>query len=107
MSNIEKYKFKSLKVYSSNEWMIDKKKYRVVFDSTETKYIYAEFAFYNKSFDEQEWETVIHLKAFSVAGSRKELCQLEFKRTIKPDENIVYLREGWGMEKPGAFWKEG
>nr|MBP7478233.1 AAA family ATPase [Chitinophagales bacterium] len=106
MSNIEKYKFKSLKVYSSNEWMIDKKKYRVVFDSTETKYIYAEFAFYNKNFDEQEWETVIHLKAFSVAGSRKELCQLEFKRTIKPEENIVFIREGWGMEKPGAFWKE-
>ncbi len=107
MGNKEKYKYRSLKVYASNEWLYDSKKYRTVFDSNETKYVYAELAIYNKAFDEEEWEATVNLKAFSVLGSRKELCKLEFKRTIKPDEHIVFFREGWGMEKSASFWKEG
>lgn len=107
MGNNEKYKYRSLKVYASNEWLYDSKKYRTVFDANETKYVYAELAIYNKAFDEEEWEATVHLKAFSVLGSRKELCKLEFKRVIKSDENIVFFREGWGMEKPATFWKEG
>lgn len=103
------YKFKEMKVYSSDEWMANStKKYRTVFDRMETTYLRTEFSFYNKLFDEQDWSTKIALKAFSLVGStRKELCSLESSPTIKMDENIVYVRDGWGTPNEGTFWFKG
>lgn len=105
----KKYKFKELKVYGPDEWMVDStKKYRRVYDKQETTYISAELSFYNKLFDEELWEAKLYLKAFSLEGeNRKELCKLEEIRTIKIDENIVYYRQGWGMDAPGTFWYRG
>jgi SpoVK/Ycf46/Vps4 family AAA+-type ATPase len=101
------YKFRSLKIYTSNEWLYESKKYRQVFDAGEIRHIYVELAFFNKKFDEQEWNTNINLKAFSITNTRTELCNIHVNRTIKPDENIVYVREGWGQETIGSYWKEG
>jgi len=108
-SSFIKYKFRELKVYGSDEWMAGStKKYRRVYDRQETTYISAEFSFYNKLFDEQIWEANVCLKAFELNGeNRKELCSLDSKRTIGIDDNIVYVREGWGNEKPGNFWTRG
>lgn len=41
----DNYKYKSLKIYASNEWLYESKKYRQVFDSNEVRHIYAELAF--------------------------------------------------------------
>lgn len=101
------FKFRSLKVYASNEWLYESKKYRQVFDSNEVKHIYSELAFFNKKFDEAEWTANINLKAFSIKTSRVELCNIHVSRTIRPEDNIVYVREGWGQEVAGSFWKEG
>lgn len=103
------YKFKTLKVFASDEWLANRtREYRSVFDRTETTYISAELAFYNKLFDEQDWETTITLKAFShVGGVKKELCSQDEKRRIRLDENIVYINKGWGMATQGAFWLKG
>jgi AAA+ superfamily predicted ATPase len=103
------YKFKDLKIYGSDEWMADStKKYRTVFDRAETDYIRAEFSFYNKWFDEKDWEATVILKCFSVDGTnRKELCSLDTKRTITATENVVYFRDGWGNATLGAFWFRG
>lgn len=101
------YKFRSLKIYSSNEWLYESKKYRQVFDSNEVKHIYAELAFFNKRFDESEWTANVNLKAFSIKTSRVELCNIHVNRTIRTEDNIVYIREGWGQEVAGSFWKEG
>jgi SpoVK/Ycf46/Vps4 family AAA+-type ATPase len=103
------YKFKELKVFSSDEWMANAtKKYRTVFDRMETTYLRTEFSFYNKLFDEQDWSAQIKLKAFSLASSGKvELCSLDSTITIKMDENIVYIRDGWGNSIEGSFWFEG
>lgn len=106
---VKKYKFKDLKTYSSDEWMANStKKYRRVFDRAETTYIRVELSFYNKLFDEEEWEASVQLKAYSLdRGNRRELCNLESKRMVKIDENIVYIRDGWGNPTEGAFWKKG
>lgn len=106
---MKKYKFKELKTYSSDEWMAGStKKYRKVFDRMETGYVRAEFSFYNKLFDEEAWTANILLKAFEVTDSqRRELCSLDTKRDIKTDENIVYIRDGWGNPTVGSFWKKG
>jgi SpoVK/Ycf46/Vps4 family AAA+-type ATPase len=103
------YKFKSLRVFASDEWLANRtREYRSVFDRSETTYISAEIAFYNKLFDEQDWETTLTLKAFSHAeGKKKELCSQDEKRKIRMDENVVYINKGWGMATPGAFWTQG
>jgi len=104
-----KYKYNAIKIYSSDEWMANStKRYRTVFDKMETNYLRAEFSFFNKLFDEEEWETTVNLKAFSLDGSKRtELCNLDSKITIKTDDNIVYVRDGWGNETYGTFWKKG
>ncbi|GHN00645.1 hypothetical protein WSM22_21340 [Cytophagales bacterium WSM2-2] len=104
-----KYKFRDLKVHSSDEWMADAtKKYRKVFDRYETTYMRVEFSFFNKLFDEDEWEASFNLKCFHVNGSQKnELCNVEQKRKVLKDENIVYIRDSWGQATLGTYWFKG
>jgi AAA+ superfamily predicted ATPase len=104
-----KYKFKELKLHSSDEWMADgTKKYRTVFDRWETTYLRMEFSFYNKLFDEEEWEASIRTKCFFVTGSQqRELSNMVQQRKILKDENIVYVRDSWGNATPGAYWLKG
>lgn len=103
------YKFKEMKVYSSDEWMANAtKKYRSVFDRAETTYLRTEFSFYNKLFDEKDWEAKITLKCFELDKDvRKELCSLDCSRTIPMTDNIVYVRDGWGNATEGAYWLRG
>ncbi|MCW5907022.1 MAG: AAA family ATPase [Chitinophagales bacterium] len=103
------YKFKSLRVFASDEWLANRtREYRTAFDRSETTYISAEIAFYNKLFDEQDWEATVTLKAYSHSeGKKKELSSQDEKRKIRLDENVVYINKGWGMATPGAFWTKG
>lgn len=107
-TGFKKHKFKELKVYASTEWLADnKKKYRQVFDRFETSYIYAELSFYNKYFDIDDWEIEVHLKCYSLKKGRKEICDLPLKKKVSKYDNVVYIREGWGSQVEGAFWKNG
>ncbi len=103
------YKFKDIKIYSSDEWMANAtKKYRTVFDRMETTYVRTEFSFYNKLFDEKEWTAKVTLKAFLLEGTtRKELCNIISTQTIKIEDNIVFVRDGWGTPTEGTFWFKG
>jgi SpoVK/Ycf46/Vps4 family AAA+-type ATPase len=104
----KKYKFRELKVYSSTEWLADnKKKYRQVFDRFETTYVYAELSFYNKYFDIEDWEIEVELHCYYLRKGRKEICNLPFRRKVSKYDNVVFIREGWGNKKEGAFWKKG
>lgn len=104
----KKYKFKEIRVYASTEWLADnKKKYRQVFDRFSTSYIYVELAFINKWFDRESWETEIELRCFSLIKTKKEVCNLAFRRKISKFDHTVYIREGWGNKKEGSFWKKG
>lgn len=102
------FKFKELKVYSSTEWLAEnKKKYRQVFNRFDTTYVYAEFSFFNKRFDEEDWDIELDLKCYSLKKGKKELCFLPIKKRVSKFEPIVYIREGWGNKQEGAFWKKG
>lgn len=84
------------------------KKYRKSFDKAETTYIRVEFSFYNKLFDEGDWSCTVVLKCYEITGeTKREICSLDTKRDVKPDENIVFLRDGWGNATEGAYWKKG
>lgn len=104
-----KYKFREIKVHSSDEWMADgTKKYRQVYDRYETTHLRVELSFFNKLFDEEEWEANISLKCLYVNGSSsRELCNLSQQRKVTKDENIVYIRDSWGNPTPGAYWTKG
>jgi SpoVK/Ycf46/Vps4 family AAA+-type ATPase len=103
----EYYKFKELNIYSSTEWLADNaKKYRQVFNAQTSSYIYAELAFYNKQFDIDVWNVNVVLKCYEV-GNKKQICNLSFNKKVSKQDNIVYVREGWGNKKVGSFWKKG
>lgn len=104
----KKFKFKELKVYSSTEWLADnKKKYRQVFDRFEVTYIYAELSFYNKNFDIENWEVSTELRCYELKNTKRKVCSLDIKRQVSKFDSVVYIREGWGNKKEGAFWKSG
>ncbi len=103
------YKFKSLKLYSSSEWMANStKKYRRVFEKEEISYLRVQFSFFNKLFDEEDWDGKVTIKAYDVTQSpRKQVFSLESDHKISKDKNIIDVYESWGVDKPGGFWKTG
>lgn len=106
---MKNFKFKEIKAYGSNDWLNDaQKKYRRVFENAETKYIYAELSFFNKLFDEKDWDAKIHLKAYHIKTTGDELlCDLDKSCKISMHDNVVYIRDGWGLDVFGEFWKRG
>jgi len=103
----KKYKFKSLQTFCNNEWMVNnQKRYRSVFDKAEIDYIRVELAIYNKLFDEEDWVAKINLKCSDVS-EQTEFCNRELELSITKEENIFYVRDGWGIETKGGFWKKG
>ncbi|MEO0734158.1 MAG: AAA family ATPase, partial [Bacteroidota bacterium] len=103
------FKFKELRVYNSTEYLWENvKKYRQVFDRFETAYIYTELSLYNKNFDLEDWSLRVDLKCFSVEDqNRTEICNLTIEMEVSKFDSVIYLREGWGNQKKGTFWKEG
>ena len=103
------FKFKELKVYNSTEYLWgNHKKYRQVFDRYETAYIYAELTVFNKRFDEADWSLHVDLKCFRTEEKvKQEVCSLSIDKEVSKFDAVVYLREGWGNQKKGSFWKAG
>jgi len=103
----KRFKFKSLLTFCNNEWMVNNlKRYRTTFDKAEIDYIRVELALYNKLFDEEDWSGKVNLKCFDLKG-KEEFCNRELVIGVKKEENIFYVRDGWGVEAKGSFWKKG
>lgn len=102
------FRFISLQSYADTEWLADnKKRYRQVFDAFELRYVYAELSFYNKAFDQFDWQANMVLICLKKDAKNTQICRLEFIKEISSQESIIYLREGWGNKKPGIYWKPG
>lgn len=105
----KRFKFKSLSTYSSDEWMANStKRYRTIFDKAETTYLRFEVALYNKLFDEEDWtaKSVVTCEEVLTTGNRI-ICTLDSDLKVSKDDNIVYIRDGWGTPNLGTFWKKG
>jgi SpoVK/Ycf46/Vps4 family AAA+-type ATPase len=106
MKSTDNFKFLDVKTYCSTEWLANNtKRYRTVFDEQEVSYIYCEFSFINKKFDERDWDLKMQLRCRDSNGN--ELCDLNCDRTISSESNISYVREGWGVKTVGTYWKGG
>ncbi len=100
------FKFRGLKVFGSKENLHhNEKKYRLVYDTQEARYIYCELSFFNKLFDELEWVANIRFICQEKI-TQKEICTLQKEIPVQKDKNIVYVREGWGTPETG-WWKPG
>jgi len=100
------FKFRGLKVFGSKENLHhNEKKYRLVFDAQEARYIYCELSFFNKLFDELEWVANTRFICRE-KNTQKEICTLQKEVPVLKDKNIVYVREGWGTPETG-WWKPG
>ena len=100
------YKLKDLKVFGSKENLYQNvKKYRKVYNDTECKYIYCELSFYNKLFDETDWETEITFVCTD-HNSGEQVCELKKKIRVVKEKNVIFVREGWGTPEAG-WWKKG
>lgn len=104
-----KFKFRELHAYCDTEWLGDgKKKYRRVFNRSEVSYLYCEFSFFNKLFDEEDWSCKIVLTCNKVNDrSVDKICEIAVDKNISKDENVAYVREGWGNASAGVFWQRG
>ncbi|MEO6695091.1 MAG: hypothetical protein ABIO41_07795, partial [Ignavibacteria bacterium] len=88
MDKTSNFIFKEIKSYSHDEWLIGStKRYRKVYEAQKTDFISAEISLYNKMFDREDWELVLHLKAIDEKG--KILCDQELKELITKDKNII------------------
>lgn len=100
------FKFRDIKTYCSTEWLANNtKKYRSVFDEQEVSYLYCELSFFNKKFDESDWQLKLQLKCLN--ENNEEICDLNCDRPVAASDNIIYVREGWGVKTPGTYWKAG
>ncbi len=107
-NNIDSFKFKELKVYSSTEYLAgNQKKYRQVFNRNETAYVYAEISLHNKLFDQQDWVISGELRCYDLKKGRKKVCSIPINKKISKYDPVVYIREGWGNKANGVFWKKG
>lgn len=102
----DNYKFKDIKTYCSTEWLANNtKKYRSVFDEQEVAYLYCEVSMFNKHFDNKSWRLKMQLKCFDEQNN--EICDLNCDRQVDKADPVVFVREGWGVKTPGAYWKAG
>ena len=102
----DNYKLRTIKVFNSIENLsFNRKSYRKVFDVQECGYIYCELAFYNKLFDVRNWKTEVKFICQNI-DTEVRVCKLSKKINIKKDQNVVFVREGWGTPDPG-WWKKG
>lgn len=103
-----KFVVRDLKVYGTDEWMADgTKRYRSVFDRYELSYIHVEFSFFNKLFDEEDWDLNITLNCYTKTSNPIQICNRQQSLKVSKTENIVYIRENWGKPLPGDFWMRG
>ena len=105
----KRFKFKHLFVYSSDEWMANStKRYRTVFDKAETTYLRFELSLFNKLFDEEDWTAKVSVRCEEVlATGNINICTLDSELKVSKDDNIVFVRDGWGTPTPDTFWKKG
>lgn len=100
------YLFRNIKVYGSTEWLADnKKKYRTVFDTSDSSYVYCEFSFFNLQFKRKDWHLNLHLKC--IDENKEEICDLNCDREVSSNNQTIFIREGWGTRTPGGYWKPG
>lgn len=101
-----KYNFISLKLYADKEPLHeDTRKYRNVFQGPEVEYIYAEYSLRNLCYTMADWDVTINHKIVSFEG--ETIAEFTSDETVKANEAICRLVQGYGNKIKGKFWTKG
>ncbi len=106
----DNFRTKCLKTYVSQVLLQDNQRlYRSVFEKDELSYMYVDFVFYNKKFDEEDWEASID---FELSKLEKDTLPIildttDLQQTITKDLNLVTITDNWGGSEPGSAWEPG
>lgn len=104
----QSYKFKYLKSYATNQTNAGNKKFRIVFEKSELTYVAAELSFFNKLFDEKDWEVEIKFAVRKIDGDTSEIIHEDTTEvTISKEDNISNHVMGWGNQDQGVYWERG
>lgn len=100
---------KEILIYCKKTPLVDTVfKNRSVFDEEEIDFLYVDFNFYNKKFDEEEWEVSFEFKASKMFDhGKKEIASMEINVTVSPNQNLVSASDFYGYEEKGEYWDEG
>jgi len=106
--NEDYFKLISFKTYAWDRTINNTRRYRKVFDRSELNYLSVAFEFYNKHFDEKDWECAVTFKAFKLKDDGNTLlCEHTQDYSITKDLNVAICDYGWGNDDYGTFWEEG
>lgn len=103
------FKCKSLQCYISQVKLHNERRlYRSVYEVNEVGFMYVDFRFFNKKFDEKDWKAHIELILYKLQDDEPVMLSVEeFDKTISQDENVVVITDNWGNETPGKNWSTG
>jgi SpoVK/Ycf46/Vps4 family AAA+-type ATPase len=106
--NKKNYKFNSLNAYAWDRTVSGKKKFRRLFDRMELTYMGVELSFYNKLFDEKDWQVEIELIVNKIDGnSSNKISEKKETVEVSKDTNLYKYSFGWGNDKKGNYWDPG
>lgn len=105
------FRSKDINTYISTQRIHDKNwLYRKVFEKNEIAYLYADFSFFNKKFDEEEWDTEVEFCIYKIVEDYEDPVLINRSTqniNIQSSENIIQVTDSWGADTPGSFWQEG
>ncbi len=106
----DRLKVKEL-LFSVSESKADEniQKYRSIFYADEKKNIKAEFIFYNKLFDEIQWDDLVILTVYRIVNENKkeEITQKNLFLEGNIDENIISHEVDFTSENENILWEAG
>lgn len=105
----EFFRSRSLQTYISPVKLHNEQRlYRKVFEKQEISYMYVDFSFFNKKFDEEDWEAQIEFMLYRQGDQDEDLLDTtSYQQCISKDENIVLVTDNWGSGTPGEKWESG
>ncbi len=103
------FKIKSVRTFAWDRVMNKQRRYRRVFDRFELSYLSVAVEFFNKQFDEKDWDCKVTYKAYVFEGGKKgkQLCSEEKELSVTKDQNLVITDFGWGNDQYGKYWERG
>ena len=105
----EFFRIRSLDTYCSLTLLHNNQRiFRSVFERSELSFLYVELSFYNKKFDEEDWEANVQFSLYRITEGEPELLDYSEKDVqVSKDENIVTVSDHYGSETAGEKWEQG
>jgi SpoVK/Ycf46/Vps4 family AAA+-type ATPase len=107
--NSEYFRSESLKTYIHGLKILNSDRlYRSVFERDELTYVYVDFSFFNKKFDEHDWDAEVEFVLYQIVNGISVLLDTTaYQIEVKTSQNKVLVSYNWGDTELGDSWDDG